>query len=130
MVFTNLIIYICRDAPNAWAPHQYIALEALRALPANITTTPIPSPPSDQSSFGLIPSGQLGLNETQLPGQPVRSGGSYVINSTTTGPAADINSGNGTVINGGISSGSGENWSQTLQRELANRYFTSVLCSW
>jgi alpha,alpha-trehalase len=127
-----IYIYIYRDAPNAWAPHQYIALQALRALPSNITTTSIQSQqPSNQSSFDLIPSGQLGLNETQLPGQPVRSGGnSVVINSTTTGLAADINSVNGTtVINGGNSS-SGENWSQTLQRELANRYFTSVLCSW
>ena len=126
MVSNDINIY--RDAPNAWAPHQYIALQALRALPENITTTPRPSPPSNQSSFDLIPAGQLGLDETQLPGQPVRSGPS-VINSTTSGPAADINSANGTVTNGG-SAGSGENWSQTLQRELANRYFTSVLCSW
>jgi len=121
-------MYISRDAPNTWAPHQYIALQALRALPANITTTSIPSPPSGQSTFGLIPTGQLGVNESQLPGQPLSSGSS-VINSTTSGPAADVNKASGTVINGG-SAVSGENWSQTLQRELANRYFTSVLCSW
>ena len=125
-----MMIYILyRDAPNAWAPHQYIAIQALRALPANITTTSIPSPPSDQSTYALIPAGQLGLNETQLPGQPVRSGASAVVNATTSGPAADINSASGTVINGG-SAVSGENWSQALQRELANRYFTSVMCSW
>ena len=127
-VSDDIYISISRDAPNAWAPHQYIALQALRALPANITTTSIPSPPSDQSTYALIPAGQLGLNETQLPGQPVRSGTS-VINATTSGSAADINSANGTVNNGG-SAVSGENWSQTLQRELANRYFTSVMCSW
>ena len=124
----NDIYMLYRDAPNSWAPHQYIALQALRALPANISTTPVPTPLSNQSSFDLIPAGQLGLNESQLPGQPVRSGPS-VINATTSGPAADINSMNGTVISGGNAS-SGENWSQTLQRELANRYFTSVLCSW
>ena len=125
------MIYIYRDAPNAWAPHQYIALQALRALPKNITTIPIPSPPSNQSTFALIPTGQLGLNENELPGQPIRSGPS-VINATTSGPAADINAENGTVINGGSAAagGGGENWSQTLQRELANRYFTSVMCSW
>ena len=33
------------------------------------------------------------------------------------------------MTNGG-SAVSGENWSQALQRELANRYFTSVMCSW
>lgn len=124
----SIYIYNPRDAPNAWAPHQYIALQALRALPANITTSSIPSAPSNQSTFALIPTGQLGLNETQLPGQPVRSGPT-IINATTSGRAADINSANGTVVNGG-SPVSGENWSQTLQRELANRYFTSALCSW
>ena len=118
--------YIFRDAPNTWAPHQYIALQALRSLPANITTTSIPSPPSGQSTFALIPSGQLGLNETQLPGQPFRTVSG---NASTSGPAADLSKVNGTVVNGG-SAVSGENWSQTLQRELANRYFSSVLCSW
>ena len=88
----------------------------------------IPNPPSNQSTFALIPKGQLGLNETDLPGQPVRSGPS-VINATTSGPAADINAGNGTVTNGG-SAVSGENWSLGLQRMLANRYFVSCLCSW
>lgn len=117
-----------RDAPNTWAPHQYIAIQALRALPENITTTPIPSAPSNQSTYALIPPGQLGLSETQLPGQPVRSGPS-IINATTSGPGADINSENGTVANGG-SAVSNENWSLALQREMANRYFASVFCSW
>lgn len=48
---------------------------------------------------------------------------------TATGPGADINTLNGTVVNGGNSS-SGEGWTATLGREVANRYFTSVLCSW
>ncbi|TFY66019.1 hypothetical protein EVG20_g5080 [Dentipellis fragilis] len=30
------------DAPDAWPPHQYIALQALAALPANITTNALP----------------------------------------------------------------------------------------
>ena len=71
-----------------------------------ITTTPRPSPPSNQSSFDLIPAGQLGLDETRLPGQPVCSGPS-VINSMTSGPTVDINSANGIVNNGG-NAGSGE----------------------
>ncbi|PPQ63598.1 hypothetical protein CVT24_004458 [Panaeolus cyanescens] len=116
------------DAPNTWPPHQYIILQALRQLPSNVTKGAIPSPPSGQGTFGLIPSGQLGLSESQLPGQPVH-GGSTIVNSTTSGPGADINAVNGTVFNGG-SAVDGEGWSAALQRELANRYFTSALCSW
>ncbi|PPQ65887.1 hypothetical protein CVT26_000907 [Gymnopilus dilepis] len=116
------------DAPNAWPPHQYIVLNALRALPSNITKGSIPTPPSNQSTFGLIPSGQLGLSETDLPGQPVQ-GGSTLINATTSGPNADINKGNNTVANGGTAQ-PGEGWGQALQRQLANRVFTSILCSW
>ena len=48
---------------------------------------------------------------------------------TTTGPKADINRLNGTVLNGGNAT-SGEGWAMTLQRELANRYLASAFCSW
>jgi len=117
------------DAPNAWPPHQYIILNALQALPSNVTSGALPTPASNQSTFDLIPSGQLGLAESALPGQPVRSGPS-IINSTTSGPGADLNNfGNGTVANGGTAV-AGEGWAQALQRELANRVFTSTLCSW
>ncbi|KAF8883777.1 Six-hairpin glycosidase-like protein [Gymnopilus junonius] len=116
------------DAPNAWPPHQYIVLNALRALPSNITSGAIPTPPSNQSTFALIPSGQLGLAEKALPGQPVQ-GGATIINATTSGPGADINKGNNTVANGGTAQ-AGEGWGQALQRQLANRVFTSILCSW
>ena len=51
------------DAPNAWPPHQYIILEALRALPTNVTSAALPTPPSGKSSFDLIPSGQIGVDE-------------------------------------------------------------------
>ena len=112
------------DAPNTWPPHQYIILQALRALPANITTNPLPTPGEKKSSFDLIPSGQLGIKESDLPGQPVHSG-----NATHTGPAADINALNGTVHNGGNAT-SGEGWAAALQRELANRYVISCYCSW
>jgi alpha,alpha-trehalase len=79
---------------------------------------------SGQSTWDLIPSGQLGLNENQLPQQPTKVG-----NITNTGPSADINTGNGTVINGGNVT-SGEGWGDMLQREVANRYITSAFCSW
>ena len=107
-----------RDYPNAWPPHQYIILSALLNLPSNITTTSIPE---SKTSFNLIPSGQLNLSLSDLPGQPLLSGGNASVE-------ADINASNGTVSFGG--NASGENWSETLQRELANRFFASVLCSW
>lgn len=114
------------DAPNAWPPHQHIILEALRALPANVTSGALPSPPSGGSTFNLIPAGQLALAEDQLPGQLVVGTGA---NATKTGAGADINRLDGTVVNGGNAT-QGEGWSQTLQRELANRYFASAFCSW
>ncbi|KAH9480690.1 Trehalase [Psilocybe cubensis] len=110
------------DAPNAWPPHQYIIIQALRSIPANVSKGALPTPSSGQSTFDLIPAGQLGLDEAQLPGQPVH-GGTTIVNSTTTGPSADLNKGNGTVFNGGNAT-DGEGWSQALQRQLANRHAT------
>ncbi|KAJ3008491.1 hypothetical protein NUW54_g3138 [Trametes sanguinea] len=82
--------------------------------------------PTGKSTFDLIPSGQVGLDEADLPGQLVIGTG---VNATKSGPKADINTLNGTVFNGGNAT-SGEGWAATLQRELANRYVASVLCSW
>ena len=113
------------DAPNAWPPHQYIALEALRALPANVSSGVIPQPLTGESAFALVPSGQLGLNENALPAQVIRNGE----NATSTGSGADINAKNGTFVNGGNAT-TGEGWRDALARGLANRYFTSALCSW
>ncbi|EGN97904.1 glycoside hydrolase family 37 protein [Serpula lacrymans var. lacrymans S7.3] len=116
------------DAPNTWPPHQYIALQALRALPSNLTSNPLPTPPSNESAYSLVPVGQLALTEAQLPGQPLR-GPQANQNVTQTGPGADLNALNGTVVNGGNAT-AGEGWNHVLQRELANRFFTSALCSW
>lgn len=113
------------DAPNAWPPHQHIIVEAFNALPANVTTGAIPTPSNGQSTFSLIPAGQLDLSEDQLPGQAVIGGG----NASKTGTAADINTLNGTIVNGGNAT-DGEGWARALQRQLANRYFASALCSW
>ncbi|GJE92605.1 glycoside hydrolase family 37 protein [Phanerochaete sordida] len=113
------------DAPNAWPPHQHIILEALKALPANVSSTALPKPSGNQSTFDLIPSGQLVIPEAQLPGQLIIGAS----NATKSGPGADLNTLNGTVVNGGNAT-AGEGWAQTLQRELANRYFASAFCSW
>jgi len=113
------------DAPNAWPPHQYIALEALRALPTNVSSRAIPQPRTGQSAFGLVPCGQLGLDESALPGQTIRRGQS----ASSTGSSADINALDVTFVNGGNAT-TGEGWRDILVRGLANRYLTSALCSW
>lgn len=116
-----------RDAPNAWPPHQYVIINALRNLPANITSDPLPTPSSSsQSTFDLIPSGQIDVSESDLPGQLIIGTGR---NATKSGSAADINTLNGTVWNGGNAT-SGEGWAAQLAREVANRYFAGALCSW
>lgn len=112
------------DAPNAWPPHQYIILEALSNVPSNISTKTILATTNNGAgdSWSLIPEGQLGIEESQLPGQRIVSGG----NATVT---SDLSKLNGTVLNGGNAT-EGETWATTLQRELANRYIASALCSW
>lgn len=124
----NRVLFMVRDAPNAWPPHQYIILQALNALPLNVTSGSLPTPNSGQSTYSLIPSGQIGVQESDLLGQPIYIAGKSH-NASSTGSAADINTLNGTVINGGNAT-TGEGWASTLQRELANRYFTSAFCSW
>lgn len=121
----NVVTPCSRDAPNAWPPHQYIALQALRSLPSNITSNAVTQPTSGGNTFGLVPTGQLGLTEDQLPPQRL----SPSTNATRSGPGADINKQAGTVVNGGTAL-NGEGWARVLGRELANRYFASALCSW
>lgn len=105
------------DMPNAWPPHQYIALQALRNLPSNLTTNTIPS----GQSYDLIPAGQLGIPGAELPPQPIRGSGIYT--------RTDISRLNGTVVNGGLAQAN-EGWGRALQRQLANRYIAAVYCSW
>jgi len=94
----------------------------MQNLPANLTRAVLPLLSPNVSSYSLVPSGQFGLNESALPLQPLASGGFAV---------GDINelSGGGTVVNGGNGS-VGEGWARTLSRELANRYMSSMFCSW
>ena len=112
------------DAPNCWPPHQHVILQALRALPDNVSSGAIPQPPSGKSGFALVPDGQLGMEE-DLPGQLLWNGK----NASSTGSDADINTLKDTFVNGGNAI-AGEGWRDALARGLANRYFTSAFCSW
>jgi alpha,alpha-trehalase len=98
-------------------------------LPSNVTSGPLPAPASGQSTFSLVPSGQIGLTENQLPGQLVRVEDGQDRNASSSGPAADLNKLNGTVVNGGNAT-LGEGWAKALERQLANRYLSSAFCSW
>ena len=85
----------------------------------------LPTPNSGQSTYSLIPANQIGIAEGSLPVQAVAGGK----NASQTGSTADINKLDGTVFNGGNKT-DGEGWAAALQRELANRYIASALCSW
>ncbi|KAF8587681.1 glycoside hydrolase family 37 protein [Ramaria rubella] len=111
------------DWPNTWPPHQYIALQALRNLPANITTRVLPVPSRNQTTFDLVPAGQLGINASQLlPQTAADDGSAFPL-------GADVNALDGTVVNGGNVT-RGESWAHTLTRELSNRYMASAFCNW
>jgi alpha,alpha-trehalase len=109
------------DFPNAWPPHVYFALEALANVPANVSTGAIPTPQGN-NSWNLLPANQLGITQDQLPLQTTDG-------NNTVPAGSDISALNGTVNNGGNAT-QGEGWVKELQREVANRYVTSVYCSW
>ncbi|KAF8877143.1 Six-hairpin glycosidase-like protein [Gymnopilus junonius] len=105
--FSSVNLVLNRDAPNAWPPHQYIVLNALRALPSNITSGAIPYPTFKSVHLRFDP---LWATRTCRKGAswPTCSRRSDDINATTSGP---------------------EGWGQALQRQLANRVFTSILAA-
>ncbi|EIW74891.1 glycoside hydrolase family 37 protein [Coniophora puteana RWD-64-598 SS2] len=113
------------DAPDAWPPHRYIILQAPRALPSNITSSPAPSPPPSPSSCALAPASQLNMPEADLLSQPILG---TSCNASATGPDVDISAMDGTIINVGRARG-GEGWADRLQRELTNRYYTNLFPS-
>jgi len=116
-----------RDWPNTWPPHQYVILNALKALPKNLTSQSLPQPSGNQTTFDLIPSGQLGpiSSASSLFSQTIEGGG-------TVSVGVDVNKGDQglSVVNGGNSTGQGEGWADLLGRELSNRYVASALCNW
>lgn len=98
---------------NAWPPHAYSSIKAFEAVGRlypngtvlNETVT---------TDFSLVPAGQFGLNETQVPKQNA----SLVSNNTRTF-RADL-----TAMQ------TGKPWWQALAIEYANRYMQSAFCSW
>jgi len=122
----DFVLYPClqrsrADFPNAWPPHIYFALEALANVPANVSTESMPAAPGN-NSWNLLPDNQLGITQDQLPLQTNSR-------NNTVPVGTDISAGNGTVYNGGNAT-TNEGWAKALQREVANRYVTSVFCSW
>lgn len=57
------------DAPNVWPPHVYTGIKALETvLRINPNSSVVPN--ITLTDFTRIPTGQLGLNQSQLPPQP------------------------------------------------------------
>ncbi|TKY86258.1 hypothetical protein EX895_005083 [Sporisorium graminicola] len=121
------------DFANAWPPHTYIALEALRNLPDILAAGP--QLPAENGTFALIPTtngtNQLGQTEDSLPVQGLENQPGSAINETLAGatdpnnPSVELHP----LLNTGNST-SEESWRDELVRELANRYVASALCSW
>lgn len=114
------------DFPNAWPPHIFFALEALSNVPKNVSSATLPGLYNTSlDSYTLLPSNHLGLPSVdKLPLQLLEG-------NNTVGLSQDINALNGTVFNGGNRTATdSEGWAETLKREIANRYVTSVFCSW
>lgn len=101
---------------------QYIIMRAPRANSSNLTTNGLSMPSSSQSTFDLVPADQLGFTEAQLPDQTLRGAHAHG-NATATRPGADMKKLNGPVVNGENVTSS-EGWRDTLQCEMANRYYT------
>jgi len=97
-------------------------MQALLALPGHLTKSPLAS--GGNGSFAALPSGQLGIDESALPPQPLNGGG----NVTASGKDADVNFANGTWHNAGNAT-AGEGWRDALARGMANRYVSSAICS-
>lgn len=122
------------DSPNAWAPLTFIAVEALANVPRSLGgTRPSPAP---KGSFALVPKGQLGLPESQLPIQLITGTNDSIPYAGVGKTEADDGSrelvpphnvGNATTAQ---TTAKGEGWSDALLRELVNRYMASALCSW
>ncbi|KAF8546600.1 hypothetical protein OG21DRAFT_1527722 [Imleria badia] len=102
---------------------QYILTSALEALPSNLKTNALRAPDSGQSTYDLVPSGQLNFTEAQLPRQPYHDNENA--NVIATSPSVDINRLNGTVVNGGNATAE-EGWAATLKREMADSEYVSA----
>lgn len=114
---------------NAWAPLQCecsvmtisnltatqdIAIKALEALPDNVTKGALRRPEEGQSTYSLVPSKQLGLDDaSQAPIQPL-----YNISGSTS------------MKDGFINEYESDNWRDCLANEVAQRFVSSAFCSW
>lgn len=121
------------DFANAWPPHTYIALEALRNLPDSLAAGP--QLPAENGTFSLIPmvngTNQLGQSLDTLPIEGIENEPGSALNKTLAGATDPNNSTQelNPLLNVGNST-TGESWRDELVRELANRYVASALCSW
>ncbi|KAF8511027.1 hypothetical protein JB92DRAFT_405619 [Gautieria morchelliformis] len=73
--------------------------------PARLTHHLLPLPAANQTTFHLVPAGRLDIAAAHLPAQTVDGGATFAV-------------------------GGRERWAKALERELGNRYITSVFRNW
>ena len=107
------------DFPNSWPPHIYFAIAALRNLPLNLTTASYGDYSNAVSQFKYLPTNQLGVNQSEIPTQPIVGSNSNITNATSIGNNGNVGTFNNT-----------SSWSEGVAQAIANRYLGASFCSW
>lgn len=102
-------------------PEIYIALQALRNLPSNVSSDPFTAFGAQAVSQDFIPRNHFGFVGAGLPSQPVLGDKSRNITNITSFDA---------LGNVGNLTSSVLGWRDGLAVAIANRYTTAAFCSW
>ena len=102
-------------------PEIYIALQALRNLPVNVSSESFTSFGTRAISQDFLPPNHFGYVGAGLPSQPVLGDKSRNVTNITSFDA---------LGNVGNLTGGGLGWRDGLAIAVANRYTTAAFCSW
>lgn len=119
--YCSASLMISLNNQNSWPPEIYIAINALRNLPSNISSGSFDTFSQNVTSFSYLPSGHLGLQQSEVPPQTVLGDASRNITNVSTF---------GQLGNVGNLTGNNLSWRDGLAIAIANRYTTAAFCSW
>lgn len=128
------------DWPNVWPPTMYITVKALENIPRNVSQTiSFVDYSTSAIDFGYLPSNHFGLNQSQLPGQPILGQDTNITSVSSFNELGNL--GNSSTL--GWGDGLGEyhrNFYTSTARltfvyspaatALVQRYMSSAYCSW